>query len=138
MHLSTGQGAADIRQRVRRLCQLDNRGVNLTIADPSVSVLTAPHSPEPHFLQARAPSAEGCRRAWLGDEAHGELVLEHNHSGSEGRLVCQQLEGQRAADLVWDVCHAYIEVWEVHLLDIGFPGLTFVRCTTWILNFGIV
>ena len=54
-------------------------------------------------------------RAWFGDEAHGELVLEHDDGCAEGRSVRQQPKCQRAADLVRDVGNADIEVRQLHL-----------------------
>jgi hypothetical protein len=58
-------------------------------------------------------------RAWLRDESHGELVLEHDDGGAEGWPMRQKPERQRAADLVRDVGDAYVEVWQFHLHRTG-------------------
>ena len=50
-------------------------------------------------------------RTWLGHEAHGELVLEHDHGGAECGPVRQQAKRQRAADLVRNVGDAYVKIW---------------------------
>ena len=50
------------------------------------------------------------RVARARDQAHGELVLEHDDGRAEGRAVRQQLEGERRGDLVGDVGHAQVEV----------------------------
>ncbi len=54
-------------------------------------------------------------RTWLGHEAHGELVLEHDDGGAERGPVCQQAKRERAADLVRDVGDAHVKIWQLHL-----------------------
>ncbi len=58
-------------------------------------------------------------RTWLGHEAHGELVLEHDDGGAERGPVRQQSEGERAADLVRNVGDAHVKIWQLHLQAIS-------------------
>jgi hypothetical protein len=75
-----------------------------------------------------AAEHEGRNRTWLCDEPHGELVLEHDDRCSEGGTVRQQLERERRRDLVWDVGHANIEVWQLCLHYVCLDDLR--MCTT--------
>ena len=58
-----------------------------------------------------------------GDEAHGELVLEHDDGRAEGGSVREQLEGERRRDLVRDVGHADVEVGQLLLHHVPLDDL---------------
>ena len=68
--------------------------------------------------QAAVQAIAGAR-----DQAHGELVLEHDDGRAEGRAVRQQLEGERGGDLVGDVGDAHIEVGQLLLHDVALHHL---------------
>lgn len=79
----------------------------------------------------------------LSQQAHRELVLKHDDSGAEPAAVRQQLEGQRRADLVGDVGHAYVEVRQFCLFSappllLSAPGCPFPDTCASLLLFHLI
>ena len=73
------------------------------------------------FQHADAPAVEGV--ASSGDQAHGKFVLEHDDGCSEGGAVRQELKGEGRGDLIGDVGHAHIKIWQLCLQHVTLDDL---------------